>query len=232
MTEWLCPACGETQLALGAQVPPADRLCHACQARRERKPLARLLAEAGVPRGFRRCTTRQAWIEHFHRLLFVLGDWPLADDRWLCLWGPTGTGKTSAATVLLAEHLGGGGRGLWMDGMTIREELAREMDAGGERTLLARLIRTPLLVLDEPFAGHVTPYAADRMLLLIRQRDQNDGRTVVTSQLGPEELMSFASDSRFLTGSVAAAASRILSGQVIEIDGPDERLARAQGGSR
>lgn len=217
-------------MALGRQAPPPDGLCASCRRELHPRPLTHALEEAGVPRGFLPCTTREAWLAHFHRPRFPVEAWP-GEDRWLFLWGPTGTGKTTAATVLLAEHLARGGRGLWADGMSIREDLAREMEIGGERTTLSRLVRTPFLVLDEPFAGYVTPYAADRMLLLIRRRDQEARPTVVTSQLGPRELMDFAGGKQFATGAVVAAASRILSGRVVLLDGPDERLARALEGA-
>ena len=167
---------------------------------------------------------------HFHRLTFGVGDWPGKDDKWLCLWGLTGTGKTSAATVLLAEHLARGGRGLWIDGLTLLDELAREMDSRGEALVLPRLLRTPFLVLDEPFSGYLTDYAAGRMLLLIRRRDQDGSRTIVTSQLDPEALLRLGASPKYPTGSLGAAVSRVLSGRVIRIDGVDERLARAVGG--
>jgi DNA replication protein DnaC len=230
LTEWLCARCQEPHLALGRQAPPQDRLCESCRRELYRKPLRCVLEEAGVPRGFLSYTTREAWLAHFHKLRFPVEAWP-GEHHWLFLWGPTGTGKTTAATVLLAEHLARGGRGLWADGMSIREDLGREMDLGGERTTLSRLVHVPFLVLDEPFAGYVTPYAADRMLLLIRKRDQEARPTVVTSQLGPESLMDFAGGTQFATGSIAAAASRILSGLVVLVDGPDERLARALEGA-
>lgn len=225
MTEWTCAGCHEPHLALGRLAPPPDRLCESCRRELHPKPLRRILEEAGVPRGFLPYSTRDAWLAHFHKLRFPVDVWP-SGGHWLFLWGPTGTGKTTAATVLLAEHLARGGRGLWADGMSIREDLGREMSLGGERVTLSRLVHTPFLILDEPFAGYVTPYTADRMLLLIRKRDQEARPTVVTSQLGPQDLMDFAGGAQFATGSIAAAASRILSGQVVLVDGPDARLAR------
>ncbi len=230
MIEWACIACHEPQIGLGLQEPPANRLCHTCRAERDRPTLAQRLAGAGVPSAFRRHATREAWMEHFHRQTFNVGDWPGEGEKWLCLWGPTGTGKTSAATVLLAEHLARGGRGLWIDGMTLLDELAREMDVDGERTILPRLLRTPFLVLDEPFSGYLTDYAAGRMLLLIRRRDQDDARTIVTSQFDPEALLRLGASPKYPTGSLGAAVSRALSGRVVQIDGLDERLARAVGG--
>jgi hypothetical protein len=231
VTEWACSVCCDVQVSLGDEVPPSDLLCHGCRKELDRPPLSSLLAAAHVPPKFRLHVTREAWTEHFHRPAWTIGDWPGEADHWLFLWGPTGTGKTSAATVLLAEHLKRGGRGLWMDGMSIIKELGREMDGGTERTLLDRLIKSPFLVLDEPFSGYLTDFVASRMLLVIRRRDQDGLRTIVTSQLDPQSLVYRASDPKtYPTGSLAAAASRAMSGLVIEVDGPDERFARAQKG--
>ncbi len=231
MTDWPCSGCGEAQVTLGPEAPPTQRLCHDCLAKLDRPPLASLLAKAGVPWKFRQHATREAWMAFFGRPTFQVGGWPAAGEQWLCLWGPTGTGKTSAATVLLAEHLARGGRGLWIDGMTLMGELSREMDSGSEQVVLPRLCHTPFLVLDEPFSGYLTDYAAGRMLMLIRHRDQHGAQTIVTSQLDPEALVALGANARkYPTGSLGAAVSRALSGRVIEVDGLDERLAKARTG--
>lgn len=233
MTPWRCSGCNEPQLALAGAAAPADGLCHECRGK-QRPAVGQLLVEAGVPPKFRRHATRRAWVRHFGRPWTL--DWPRPGVHWLCLWGPTGTGKTSAATILLAEHLQAGRRGLWIDGASLVAELGREMDSGGERALLPRLSRTALLVLDEPFGGYVTDYVASQMLALIRARDQRELLTIVTSQLDPEVLMARAAATRpdgeplYPTGSLGAAVSRVLGGLVVRVDGEDARLAVAEGG--
>jgi DNA replication protein DnaC len=215
MTPWLCSRCGEDQLAFGAV--PADRLCHTCRDLRPGTPSTLTEAAAGIPERYRNLT-RQSWQAHFQR------PWPAdlehwtGTPTWAALWGPTGTGKTGLATVLLAEHLRTGRRGRWISGPELARRIQRDFAAAED--VLAPLLVTPLLVLDEPLNGATADWYFERLALLTRTRDERGLPTLVTSQLLPELL---------LTPTAAAPPpllSRWLSGLRIhdELAGEDVRL--------
>ena len=99
-------------------------------------------ADAGIPERYRGLT-RESWSAHFQR------PWPEALERWtgtphwLALWGPTGTGKTGLATVLLAEHLRTGRRGRWISGPELARRIQRDFTAAED-------VIAPLLVTSAP----------------------------------------------------------------------------------
>ena len=182
MTRWNCSRCGEEPIAF---VPlPEDRLCHAChdaQAARSRFTEA----DAGIPERYRKLT-RASWSACFQR------PWPAVVEswtdvpHWLAIWGPTGTGKTGLATVLLAEHLRTGKRGRWISGPELSRRIQRDFTAVEE--VIAPLLSTSLLVLDEPLTGASADWYTERLLLITRTRDDRGLPTIVTSQLLPELL--------------------------------------------
>src|SRR6185436_4834445 len=106
--------------------------------------------------------------------------------HWLAIWGPTGTGKTGLATVLLAEHLRTGKRGRWISGPELSRRIQR--DFHNAEDVLAPLLSTSLLVLDEPLTGAGADWYTERLLLITRTRDDRGLPTIVTSQLLPELL--------------------------------------------
>jgi hypothetical protein len=218
MTTWQCARCTEDQVAFGPV--PADRLCHTCHDRFSGHPShpGHLTEEAaGIPERYRRLT-RAGWETCFQR------PWPAALEHWtgaphwVALWGPTGTGKTGLATVLLAEHLRTGRRGRWISGPELARRIQRDFTAAED--VLAPLLVTPLLVLDEPLSGAAADWYTERLGLLTRSRDERGLPTLVTSQLLPELLV---------TPTAAAPPpllSRWLSGLRIhdELAGEDVRL--------
>jgi hypothetical protein len=211
MTPWQCTRCGEDQLAFGAI--PTDRLCHTCQDGRS----AVTEAAAGIPERYR-SLTRASWQAHFQR------PWPADLEQWTgtpcwaALWGPTGTGKTGLATILLAEHLRTGRRGRWISGPELARRIQR--DFAGAEDVLTPLLVTPLLVLDEPLNGAAADWYLERLLLLTRTRDERGLPTLVTSQLLPELLLTPT------TAAPPPLLSRWLSGIRIhhELAGEDVRL--------
>ncbi len=217
MTPWNCSDCGEEQLSLGRSPIPEVRLCYACrEARRARSAFSE--AGAGIPRLFRG-VTRESWAAFFQRA------WPEAlqswkgTPPWLALWGPTGTGKTGLATVLLAEHLRTGRGGQWISGPELSRRLQRDL-AGAEETI-APLLVTPLLVLDEPLTGAAADWYMERLVLLTRTRDENCLPTIVTSQLLPELLRNPTA------ATPPPLLSRWLSGLHVRTGGSDIRLQKA-----
>ena len=213
MKTWFCERCGEDQVAFGP--PPALLLCHAC---RSEQLGAFSEADAGIPERYRNLT-RDSWCAYFQR------PWPAALERWTgtphwaALWGPTGTGKTGVATVLLAEHLRTGRRGRWISGPGLAHRI--RSDFANAEDLVAPLLVTPLLVLDEPLSGASGDWYTERIVLITRARDDRGLPTLVTSQLLPELI---ANPSAVAPPPVL---SRWLSGIRVELAGEDIRLQEA-----
>jgi hypothetical protein len=182
MTHWSCSRCGEEQIAFAAL--PEDLLCHACH--EAQAALTRFTeTDAGIPERYRNLT-REGWAACFRR------PWPAAVaawvgvPHWIAIWGPTGTGKTGLATVLLAEHLRTGRRGRWISGPELSRRIQRDFTAAEE--VIAPLLATSLLVLDEPLTGASADWYTERLLLITRTRDERGLPTIVTSQVLPELL--------------------------------------------
>lgn len=215
--EWRCSTCNEPQVAVWGATVPADLRCLSCESKE--RDFRERLAESMIPAGYRGYT-RRSWECHFGR------SWPLEDDleappAVVYLYGPTGTGKTSAAAVLLAEHIRTGGRGLWADKGTI-EDVIRESREGGAE-ISRRLARAELLVWDEPLGGLISALAADKVLATLNTRTAELRRTVVTGQLAPTDLM----PGQGRPPVIPALASRLLSGEIVLVDGLDARLGGA-----
>jgi hypothetical protein len=214
---WNCSRCGEDQVAFGAL--PADLLCHTCHDH-DAQRVRFSEADAGIPERYRNLT-RESWTAHFQR------PWPEALERWtgsphwVALWGPTGTGKTGLATVLLAEHLRTGRRGRWISGPELGWRIQR--DFASAEDVIAPLLVTSLVVLDEPLSGPAADWYLERLLLITRARDDRGLPTLVTSQLLPELLLNSSATAP------PPILSRWLSGLHIhdELGGEDVRLQGA-----
>ncbi len=173
---WRCRRCGEDQVAFGPL--PADLLCHTCHDA-ERRAIPE--SDAGIPERYRRLT-RDGWTACFRRPWpSVLTRWT-GSPHWVALWGPTGTGKTGLATVVLAEHLRTGRRGRWISGPELSRRIQQDFSAVED-------VIAPLLVLDEPLSGAAADWYLERLVLITRTRDDRGLPTLVTSQLLPELLV-------------------------------------------
>ena len=240
MTHWNCSQCGEDQIAFGRI--PESRLCYSCSnARRAARAFTQ--ADAGIPKLFRGLT-RESWSAYFQRPWPKrLENWPprqgsgslspsaggegqgeggrdQPSPRWLALWGPTGTGKTGIATVLLAEHLRTSRRGRWISGPELSRRIQRDLINAED--VVAPLLVTPLLVLDEPLTGAAADWYMERLVLITRTRDESCLPTIVTSQLLPELLHDESA------ATPPPLVSRWLSGLRVRTAGQDVRMGRAR----
>ncbi len=225
-TTWTCSRCQELQRCL-SRYPPRRPVCLGCR-EKERRPwrLYKRLVETGIPARFRQGEGREDWQRRFQRR------WPESLEGWassyklLNFWGPAGTGKTGLATILLTEHLEAGGDGFWIRAPKIGEIIKCGMvrgDPQGEeslrrvleaRSLMDRLSSTPLLVLDDLFAGRATAYVRDLMLYIIADRFDALKPTVITTMLSPSRLLELE----------PSLTSRLAAGLVLGLQGPDRRL--------
>lgn len=217
MLPWICKRCGEDQVAFWAI--PADLLCHTCLDA-ERARTAFTETHAGIPEHWRkRDLTRKGWEAYFQR------PWPQAIESWtgtppwIALWGPTGIGKTSLATILLAEHIRAGHRGRWVSGPDLSRRLGSDLSHAED--IIAPLCGTSLLVLDEPLIGAAADWYIERIVLLTYTRYDRDLPTIITSQLLPELL-----DVQHPIAS-PPVLSRWLSGLHLPLAGDDLRLQKA-----
>ena len=213
MTFWMCKNCNEDQYSFGPV--PADKICETCL-----DPKRPLFSEedAGIPERYRNLT-RAGWEARFQRTWPASLDNWTGDPHWVALWGPTGTGKTGIATVLLAEHLQKGHRGCWLSGPELSRRIQRDFTK--VEAVIAPLLQTSLLVLDEPLTGAAADWYTERIVLITRSRDDQGLPTVLTSQILPE----------LLTAPTALASppmlSRWLSGIRLYAEGDDTRLKKA-----
>jgi hypothetical protein len=217
---WVCERCGEDQVAFGpSPAGAAEGLCHTCQ---DAQVCGYPEDAAGIPERYRNLT-RQSWTACFRR------PWPVSVEHWtgtphwVAAWGPTGTGKTGLATVLLAEHLRTGRRGRWISGPELAYRIQRDFAHADD--ILDPLLVTPLLVLDEPLSGPTADWYLERLTLTTRARDDRGLPTVITSQLLPELLLAPA------PAVAPPLVSRWLSGIRLhdELAGFDIRLQEARG---
>ena len=210
----------------------------------ERAVLGALLLEPAHLARVRTCLQPRDWFVERHRLLYQafldVADAGATPDvltlqahleqagtlaavggvAWLAIWGPTGTGKTGLATVLLAEHLRTGKRGRWISGPELSRRIQR--DFNNAEDVIAPLLSTSLLVLDEPLTGASADWYTERLLLITRTRDEACLPTIVTNQLLPELLRDPTA------ATPPPLLSRWLSGLHIRTSGSDVRLRKAK----
>lgn len=146
-------------------------------------------ARSGVPRGYWRLglathpapaavAAGQAWLAA-----------PRPDPAGLLLYGPTGTGKTGLGVGLLWAAWEQGLEGQFVLVPALLDALraqAGALDSGPDP--LAPLRTVPLLVLDDLGAQRLTPFAEERIYVLINARHADARRTVVTTNLPPDAL--------------------------------------------
>lgn len=102
-----------------------------------------------------------------------------AEPRWLTFWGRSGTGKTMLARILYGKHPG---KAHWLDWVKFCR-LFQQQDASIANRI-HRAIESPLLVVDDIGAEHLTPGTVGQLHGLLQSRL---GKwTVITSNLSPE----------------------------------------------
>ena len=116
---------------------------------------------------------------------------------------------------------------MWLSARGFLESLRSEFQPGNERSdVMGAMVRVPVLLLDDLGAGDLTgergDWRRDRIAHVLCERYDMARPTIVTTNLSPDEL--YKTDARL--------ASRLLSGVVVEIGGPDHRLQAASAAGR
>lgn len=114
-------------------------------------------------------------------------------DRWLLLCGAVGLGKTGIAVSLLLEAMHAGAEGLYVVMPSFLSRIratytrTKEDDSIDETDVLASVIQTPLLVLDDLGKVTLTEWGQEKLFTVVNERYIAGRRTIVTSNLDTED---------------------------------------------
>lgn len=217
MSEFVnCPDCGECHPADYTHCPK-----EACRrTSRRRKPVQKYAQAFGTPKGRGGC----------YEAAGVISD---HSERDVYLLGKNGTGKTHRmvgmahfATVCYFtrddSQLGADWwKGIlkWVDCSEIFQMLResfREKSSLSERTIIADLVTVQTLFIDDMGAEKITTFTLAALCQILRQREQADRRTVITSNHSVSEV----ADADPRIGSLLAGY------EVVALTGKDRRKDR------
>lgn len=152
----------------------------------------------------------------------------IAHGPSLLLWGPTGTGKTHQAYGAI--------RALTAAGCATRWHATTAADLYGEMRprpgidveyQLRRIVRVPLLLLDDLGAAKSSEWTEELTFRLLNWRCQNRLPTLITTNLPPVRDQRMPPQARVLRDMVGDRVLSRLSGmcEPVEFTGPDRRFA-------
>lgn len=127
------------------------------------------------------------------KVLTAIRKWIEAPEAWLVLHGPYGAGKSALAIGAAAELLRRSdvqsARFAAVPKLldTLRATYDRDAPQR-ERDVMVQLEESGLLVLDDLGAERNTDWATERLFVLLNERHDYHRRTIVTSNLPPDEL--------------------------------------------
>ena len=144
-------------------------------------------------------------------------------QRWawrgpLYLWGQVGTGKTFSTWGLVRHWVANdlGGPPSFVRVGDLLDSIGRSRFADTDP--VAPYASADLLVLDDLAAGSATEFERAALLRLVDSRVNSWLPTIITSNLAPGALAAAVDD---------RLASRLASGVVVRVDGPDRRIKKA-----
>ena len=215
---WNCAECGEAWL-LKRNPRPEHGACPWCVKRRRDEtppPDASILSSSAVPMRFRQHLSREQWEANFDKKWGI--DFDPAAGNQLILSGDTGTGKSTAAAILLLEFGRKRKKCIWTSSVEALYRL-RDIDRQGP-DLMDRLMQCDLLVWDDLFAGRQRPtdWAVETTLLILGTRYDECRATITTSVLKFQDILMIN----------PSLCSRLMSGKVKGLMGKDNRLARVK----
>ena len=145
-------------------------------------------------------------------------DW-IGAAKNLVFIGPTGVGKTGLASSLLLKALENGYRGLFLQAQDLFDELYTSLADRSTRTLLDRLSRVDVLLVEEMGYLNLRPEQSNAFFKLMEQRCRRKS-TLITTNLPYDDGYGFLGNKQM----VAALLDRLRHHcQTIQIDGPSLR---------
>ncbi|MEU6312248.1 ATP-binding protein [Streptomyces sp. NPDC047014] len=158
------------------------------------------------------------------------GQREITHGRSLLLWGATGPGKTHQAYAAIRALTAAGCGVRWH--ATTAADLYGAMRARGgtdPEYLLRRIVRMPLLLLDDLGAAKGSAWTEEINFRLLNWRAQNQLPTIITTNLPPVRMPKMAPGQPVLRDQVGDRVLSRLSGMClpVHIDGPDRRYRAA-----
>lgn len=152
-------------------------------------------------------------IQNLGELTFV----PKAEN--IVFIGPTAVGKSGLATGLLMKAMQNGHRGLFVTAQDLLDEMYASLADRSTRTLVNRLARIDVLVIDELGYMNIKPEQTNTFFKLVHERYRRRP-TIITTNLDYPEWHDFFGNPKL----VEALLSRLRHHcHTVKIDGPELR---------
>ena len=187
------------------------------------------LDAAGIPRRYRKCSLTNFTLYHNDELEAAYGyveqfihDFPLV-EKGILLMGGTGVGKTHLAVAALVDIVTKKGlSGRFIDTRNLLETLRRAVSANKDidKQLCEEVIGSDLVVFDDIGAERRSPWAGERIEILVNERYNEERTTIFTTN---------CIDNHDPVDSLSVRVGRKLVSRLhemcrwYEIDGPDYR---------
>ncbi|WP_406346444.1 ATP-binding protein [Streptomyces sp. NBC_01547] len=202
-------------------------------------------AQRRIPYAYRNAVPQHPAVAAWVRTIAAAAVSPNAEDRhaqwgwtgrrWiahgpsLLLWGNTGTGKTHEAYGAI-RALTAAGCGVDWQAITAADLYAQTRPRPGVdlEFMLRRIVRVPLLLLDDLGAAKSSEWNEEINFRLLNWRAENQLPTVITSNLPPVRTQSMDRQQPVLREKIGDRILSRLSGMCtpVEFTGPDRRFQR------
>ena len=180
----------------------------------------RAVVRSGVPGSYRSCHSPGRAGELLAGLM--------SGEVWCAyLWGDVGRGKTDLACGVVTRAVEAGVRARFVGDSEMLGEIRSAADdpLDSQEAALARLVRCPLLAIDDLGKTRLTRWGVEQLWRVVDGRYRERRPTVVTTNLDRPRLAAWLAQEA--PDAARPIASRLSEGvMVVHVEGPDWRLAR------